>query len=123
MSTDESPEVHQANEVDQAKARLAEFAGRLTVLDAGPVPSATRATRQHWHYLCRRKTLLHGLVEDTHALAAAHKSADDASAGLALTELTEHYQHLYALAARAVEIHKGAIAQVIKRSAAYRGTT
>ncbi|MFF2902726.1 hypothetical protein [Streptomyces sp. NPDC057966] len=118
--SNESPETHQADAVRKAKALLAEFAGLLASIDSSPMPHPKRAVRQHWHYLCRRKMLLNGLVNDVQALSAAHESAGNPHAARALSELGEHYQREYALAARAVQIHKAAIARLIRRSADHR---
>lgn len=100
-------------QIRTVQKNLAEFAARLTALEAQPVPAEDRLK---WHYLCQRHTLLRGLTEDTEHLAAAHEAADDPAAARAVSELTEHYRHQSTLARRDVALHKPLMARVINRS-------
>ncbi|MET9162080.1 hypothetical protein ABZX56_30530 [Streptomyces parvulus] len=63
----------------------------------------------HWRYLCTRKGMLRTLIDATEALAEAHQAAGCAASALAVGELTQHYEHEYALTARAALITKSAL--------------
>ncbi|MDI3390157.1 hypothetical protein QIS99_28785 [Streptomyces sp. B-S-A8] len=93
---------------------LADTAARLARVDATPEPAEPRP---RWHYLCRRRTLLDGLVDDAERLALAHARSGDLGAAAAVHELVEHYQHLHHLARRAIELHQPVLARSMHRFA------